>query len=128
MDEIWKPIPGRRGYEASDLGNIRSTGTRGRVLRQFTLWSGYKTTHLSSKHMNNYVHRLVALAFMGKSPKGMHVCHNNGIKSDNRLVNLRFDTRSGNMRDVARHRYEQAWLDNAKDPFFKQGRNSRTMG
>ena len=66
--------------------------------------------------MNNYIHRSVALAFLGETPDGMEVCHNNGIKSDNRLENLRFDTRSKNMLDVIRHRYEKAWLEqNVKD-------------
>lgn len=110
MHEIWAKIPGK-DYEASNFGRIRSidryiaysNGQRrfqaGKLLRQFTLWNGYKTTHLGSKHMNNYVHRLVALAFLGPPPAGMEVCHNNNNKSFNWLINLRHDTRKGNMDD-----------------------------
>lgn len=119
--EIWQPIPRHKGYEASNLGRIRSldrwlkykTGARrfykGRILRQFTPPHGYKTTHLGSQHINNYVHVLVARAFLGPCPKGMEVCHNDGNKANPRLDNLRYDTKSGNALDVIRHRYEQAW-------------------
>ena len=118
----WKFIPGHDGYEASDQGEIRSVDRwagrrfhRGRVLRQFTLWNGYKTTHLGAAFINNYVHKLVMFAFVGPPPAGHLVCHNNGKKSDNRLSNLRYDTQANNNRDKARHRYEQAWLDHAED-------------
>ncbi len=33
----------------------------------------------------------------------MECCHNNGIGSDNRLVNLRWDTRESNMNDKLLH-------------------------
>lgn len=123
--EVWKDIPGCQGYQASSLGRIRSLDrwvpwTKGRqknkgfyrqgvVLKQFTLVHGYHTTHLGTFGMNKYVHRLVALAFLGKPPRGMDVCHVNGNKSDNRLTNLRFGSRFSNMQDAIRHRYEKAW-------------------
>ena len=44
------------------------------------------------------VHRLVADAFLSPCPEGMECCHNNGIASDNRLENLRWDTRSSNIK------------------------------
>lgn len=125
--ETWKAIPGHKGYEVSDLGQVRSidrwltykNGVRrlqaGRVLRQFMFWNGYKTTHLGSKSMNNYVHHLVAIAFLGKRPKGMVICHINGNKSDNLLTNLRYATQVANMQDAVRHRYEQAWKEHAEN-------------
>lgn len=111
MRQIWAPIPGRDGYEASNFGQIRSldrwvvysNGVRhfcpGKILRQFTLRNGYKTTHLGSKRFNEYVHHLVAKAFLGPRPTGMDVCHNNNNKAYNWLINLRYDTRKGNMDD-----------------------------
>jgi len=116
--EVWKPIPGHDGYEVSDEGRVRSSGRNvvyktgarhfhhSRILKQFTLWNGYKTTHLGSKHMNNYVHRFIMLAFHGPTPAGMEVCHNDGVKSHNRLTNLRFDTRVANRADIRRHAIE----------------------
>jgi hypothetical protein len=49
------------------------------------------------------VHRLVLEAFVGPCPAGMEACHNNGVRTDNRLENLRWDTRSANCRDRIRH-------------------------
>ena len=46
---------------------------------------------------------LIALTYLGKCPIGMEVCHNNGIYTDDRLVNLRYDTRSGNAQDRWKH-------------------------
>jgi hypothetical protein len=49
------------------------------------------------------VHSLVMLAFVGPRPDGLEVCHNNGVASDNRLSNLRYDTRSENNVDSSKH-------------------------
>lgn len=46
---------------------------------------------------------LVMLAFVGPRPDGLDVCHGNGNPADNRLENLRYGTRSENMRDALRH-------------------------
>jgi hypothetical protein len=43
------------------------------------------------------------LAFVGPCPKGKEVCHGNEIKTDATLKNLRYDTRSNNMKDYFRH-------------------------
>lgn len=45
------------------------------------------------------VHKLVLTAFRGPRPKGLVACHNNGIRDDNRLGNLRWDTPASNYRD-----------------------------
>src|SRR3546814_4878852 len=50
-----------------------------------------------------YVHDLVTEAFIGPKPRGLEVCHNNGTRNDNRLVNLRYDTRSANAMDRHLH-------------------------
>ena len=49
------------------------------------------------------VHRLMALTFLSGVPDGMQVCHNNGIKTDCRLTNLRVDTVSKNCTDKISH-------------------------
>lgn len=53
------------------------------------------------------IHRLVLETFVGPCPPGMEACHNNGKEPDNRIVNLRWDTRSNNLRDRVRHGYRQ---------------------
>ena len=49
------------------------------------------------------VHRLVLEAFVGPCPDKKECCHNNGNSLDNRLTNLRWDTRRANCLDSALH-------------------------
>jgi hypothetical protein len=49
------------------------------------------------------LHRLILLAFVGEPPPGYECCHNNDDPSDNRLENLRWDTRTQNIQDAIRH-------------------------
>lgn len=108
--ENWKNIPGYEGiYEISNLGNVRrikaSEGTRaGKQVNPWVAKNGYCTIGLSvcSKVKTFTVHRLVYKTFVG-DPIGLDVCHNNGIRTDNRLSNLRADTRKGNMSDIYKH-------------------------
>lgn len=111
--ENWKPIPSYPGYEASDLGRVRSVdrtvktknGVRrysGNILRPGRMLSGHLSVALG-KGKSVCVHTAVLAAFVGPRPTGLEGCHNNGNPSDNRLSNLRWDTRSENMQEVARH-------------------------
>ena len=55
----------------------------------------------NKKNINNRqykVHDLIARAFLGNKPKGYDVDHINGVKFDNRPSNLRYVTRSENLR------------------------------
>ena len=112
----WLPVVGYEGfYEVSDHGQIRSVdrdiqwnGTtrslKGKPLRGF-LKKGHREVRLSLDGSTRafMVHRLVLEAFVGPRPPGMECCHWNGDAEDNRVENLRWDTRSGNMRDRVRH-------------------------
>ena len=117
--EIWKPIPGYKGwYEASTLGRIRSvnriiidTLKRKRFLKGklLSLIPTNDTGHVSCTLYKNCVgksyevHQLIALTFIGKRPKGKEVCHNNGIGDDNIISNLRYDTHKNNYVDAVKH-------------------------
>ena len=90
--EVWKTIPGHPKYEASSLGRIRSPRT---VLATSTTNAGYLRTNLGSK-AQGLVHRFVASAFLGPCPRGYCVAHKNGVKTDNRIENLKYATRSEN--------------------------------
>jgi hypothetical protein len=46
---------------------------------------------------------LVLEAFVGSRPLGMDACHCNGDPHDNRVENLRWDTRKGNFADREAH-------------------------
>lgn len=102
--ETWRPIRGYAGYEASSHGRVRSQAKE--VLRTsinpdtgrecVTLWN-------RGKPRTETVHRLVLMAHEPTSDPSLEVCHRNGDKTDNRLANLRWGTRSENQRDKVRH-------------------------
>lgn len=113
--ELWMPALGFEGsYEVSDHGRIRSLdrmitdsrgreyGRKGKILSPPTLPNGYVHCMLS-KGVRKYVHRLVLEAFVGPCPDGMEACHGDGVRTNNALRNLRWDTRSENHRDKVRH-------------------------
>jgi hypothetical protein len=110
---IVKDIPGFPGYRVGSDGSMWSChlpfGGLGNVWKKLihlkTARSGYFFFSLrrSGKNWQRGVHRLVLEAFVGPCPPGMEACHNNGIKTDNRLENLRWDTRKANARDRTLH-------------------------
>lgn len=121
MQETWKDIPGYEGrYQASDKGRIRSidravegrnpyTGRpfvrrlKGRTLRPGRYCkSGHLSVVLGKGAPGKPVHQLVMLTFQGPPPVGTEICHANGNPTDNRLENLRYDTRRENILDVYR--------------------------
>lgn len=107
--ENWRPVVDWPEYEVSTLGRIRRVqaacgATTGALLNPWRSKGGYLVVGLSrnSKVKTMLVHRLVAMAWIG-DPEGKDVCHNNGVRTDNRLENLRIDTRKGNMSDIYLH-------------------------
>ena len=48
-------------------------------------------------------HTLVLTAFFGSPQAGQQGCHANGVRNDNRLSNLRWDTAKANQQDAVRH-------------------------
>lgn len=104
----WLPVPGYPNYEVSDRPDFWSrprTTTRGGLVKAFPGPKGYLTIRLSRDGAlkTEYVHRLVAAAFLGPCPKGMDVCHNDGNNTNNAPGNLRYDDRSGNHHDKKQH-------------------------
>ena len=119
MEEIWKPIKGFTGrYEVSNTGRVRSLSSavicegpikgrytsvrKGRLLRPGRMPSGHLSVALG-KGNSQCVHRLVLNAFVGVAPDGYECLHVNGNPADNRLENLRWGTRSENIKDKTRH-------------------------
>lgn len=107
--ETWKTIPGFRRYEASSLGRLRSTNYKNsgkiKVLKPALSPDGYMKTMLqddNKKYRSWTVHKFVTLAFFGKKGEGIEVNHKNGNKTDNRIENLEYCTRSHNMKHALR--------------------------
>ena len=110
--EQWKLVPDYSDYEVSDLGRVRSwkNGRQGRrseprLLKGSRNSCGYLLVNLpkGSGWRTQYVHRLVLAAFVGPCPQDYEACHNNGVRDDNRLENLRWDTARNNSRDKIKH-------------------------
>jgi len=112
--ERWLSVPGYEGkYEVSDHGRVRSLDrldSRGRrrtgaLLVGRPQHHGHLVVALYSEGSRRdfSVHHLVLTAFVGPRPNGMEACHWNDDSSDNRLANLRWDTRSANTRDSVRN-------------------------
>lgn len=120
------PIPGWENYGISKAGVVARIkgGVRGAspglVLSQHKHKTrGYLTVRLYDKSRQKTfdVHRLMAMTFFGEVPKGMHVCHNNGIKTDCRLLNLRIDTAASNAHDKILHGQTNRGERNGKNKY-----------
>ena len=107
MTEEWRAISGHPGYEVSDRGRVRSWVRPGRT-RKRTLTPHILTlTPASGGHLyvalsygqKEYVHRLVLTAFVGPCPYGLEACHWGDDPNNNKVNNLRWDTRAGNSAD-----------------------------
>lgn len=101
-----KPIPGWPGYFASAEGGIWSD--KSGELRKLQSWpdrKGYLIVQLwrEGKPRGHKVHRLVWSAFNGPIPEGMHIAHDDGIRDNNRLKNLKCCTPLENDFDKIRH-------------------------
>ena len=102
--EVWKSIPGHKHYEASNLGNIRSVGSRqgGRILKKYLAKRGYEQVSLG-RERKLYVHQIILLAFIGPRPEGMEARHLDGNRANNGLNNLKYGTRAENCADRLKH-------------------------
>lgn len=99
--EQWKEIPGYDGgYFASNTGKIKSCKHNNPKILKVHLTHGHYSVSLcnNNKYKHEFVHRLVALAFIPNSKKLPLVNHKNNIKTDNRPENLEWCTAKHNTR------------------------------
>ncbi len=101
--EEWRDVPGLNGiYRVSNLGGAMSTTiyAEGRLLKPTIGGHGYPVINVSSARTgisNMPLHTMVAFAFIGPRPDGMHINHKNGIKTDASVSNLEYATPSSNI-------------------------------
>lgn len=110
MNERWLPVVGFKGfYEVSDLGRVRAVERvdgggrkRGGLMKLGLSKKGYLRVALRDrKHYS--VHQLVLRAFKGPPGPNEEGCHDNGIRNDNRLSNLKWGTPTQNNADRRTH-------------------------
>lgn len=107
--EIWKDVPGYEGkYQVSNLGNVKSLRMwssvqnryiqRERIMKPYKGASGYLQINLKTERTRRLalIHRLVASAFIPNTENKREVNHINGIKTDNRVENLEWNTSQQN--------------------------------
>ena len=111
VPENWCKIQDFPDYSVSNLGRVRrDSGGRGakpgRILKPSKDANGYACVNLwregiQAKH---YIHRIVALAFLGDPPgPKRHVAHWDGDGMNAKALNLRWVTQSENEADKSRH-------------------------
>jgi hypothetical protein len=128
--ETWKCIPGYPKYIASNLGNImklpeytpynsgkvNTKGRHGYILSPRAIVHGHLQVNLENeigKRSFQYVHRLIAMAFL-KSRRGCNVvCHKDDNPANNNVTNLFWGTQYINMNMVS----------NRKPVFHKRNRD-----
>jgi len=106
MLEQWHDVVGYEGiYQVSNRGNVKriakAAGARiGRILKPNPCDTGCLNVSLSyqGKVRTYKIHHLVCKAFIGPAPTPSHeVNHKNGDRTDNRVSNLEWVTRSENI-------------------------------
>jgi hypothetical protein len=125
IEELWKYIPDVEGYMVSNTGKVMSlpklgdkltgkvktSGTNGKLLKPRKQFMGYWQVglYINGKHKFEYVHRLVAKAFL-KTRRGCDiVMHKDDNPSNNHVTNLKWGTHYQNSamitkRKVVTHR------------------------
>jgi len=128
--ENWKDIAGFEGkYQVSDLGRVRSLPqsfirkdgrrfiVKGKILKQTVSAPGYKVVNIGKKV--NYVHRLIANAFIPNVNALNLINHLDGDKLNNSLSNLEWCDHSRNIQ----HAYDNK-LRVISDKHRKSSRNN----
>jgi hypothetical protein len=97
----WKPVPGfEDAYEMNVRGIVRSKNARyyHKVLPH-KISGGYPAVKLSKNGVEStqFLHRLLALAYIPNPECKAEVNHKNGIKNDYRLENLEWATHQENV-------------------------------
>ena len=118
MEEIWKDIKGFEGYyQVSNMGRVKSLERMKRSGRGYykapeKIRKGRKdidgylflTLHKDGKRKTCKIHRLVAQAFIENPQNLQEVNHKNEDKTDNRVENLEWCSRSYNINYGARNK------------------------
>lgn len=95
---IWKQWPTDPRFTVGSDGTV--IGLSGKAIKPRFNQSGYARIAINQspgKNKDFYIHRMVLEAFIGPCPEGHEADHRNGIRSDNRISNLRWLSRAQNL-------------------------------
>lgn len=125
-NEIWKDCKGYEGlYQVSNKGRvkslqrIRTNHTGGVWIQEEAILTGkinqdgYKVVHFTQpkgKTKIEFVHRLVALAFIPNPDNKKEVNHINSIRTDNFVENLEWVTRKENIDYASKEGHRSKYL------------------
>ena len=133
--EIWKDIPGYEGvYQVSNKGRVkaltrivkykdgRERHYKEQQLATYINCNGYLviTLNKNSKRKKVLLHRLIATAFIEKPEGKDEIDHINTIRTDNRIENLRWCTRSENINNPITKKKISNTLTGRKPSFIKE--------
>ena len=108
--EEWRDVPVYESlYQVSSLGRVKRMKSGGgavigRILRGGLDSGGYYSVALYKNGVSktHRIHVLVASAFLGERPAAHDINHIDGCKSNNRIGNLEYITRTENMKHAFR--------------------------
>jgi len=120
IKEVWEKCGEgeRKIYYVSNLGQIKTItkglkGGKEKILKGIDAGNGYLRVDICNKLI--LIHHLVAYAFIGERPKGLQIDHIDRCKTNNRVDNLRYCTKTENMRN----------RDDYREDIIVEGREER---
>ena len=133
MKENWQIIPLYPKYQASEFGEIRNKDTK-YILKPYLTNRGYHTVGfwVDGKKKRLSVHRLVAMTYLPNLEELPEVNHINGVKTDNRFINLQWASGSTNVLHTYRTGIHQTKLNPEMvlkvSEYRKSGKSLRAVG
>ncbi|AUO79145.1 endonuclease [Salinibacter phage M8CRM-1] len=114
------PVNTEGDYYVTDDGRVISIKSGSpKVLKPWIHPDGYERIHLylEDGREKQYVHRLVAFAFVEGYFKNAEVNHKNGDKRDNRPSNLEWITKAENVRHAHRNSFRKPTHEYIEDRY-----------
>ena len=105
MKEIWKDIPNYEGrYQVSNHGRVYSLNQRKTLMKPSISNYGYHRIGLYKNNVRTFkfIHRLVAQTFIPNPNNLPEVNHLDGVKTNNKVNNLEWSTKSNNEKHAFR--------------------------